>query len=800
MSESRPKPKTKTKTKSSPRPHAFEKFRKSHPISPNQDEKSATRGPGKHDAGRHAAPVDHGDPSGHEKHTEPGGSSAPRENSHGTKRPEMASANQNRSHGTKRPEMASANQNRSHGTKRPGMTSSSRDHSQDTTRPENSSLPQGRSHGTMRPKKSAGKGRPHPTRPAGFPSERPKHSDKPTDKPIEAERTGNRPEASSSSSGHQKHGDRPRSPSHTNDRPRPSAHADVRPRTDTGSRNAETKPRNTDDRPGNTGDRSRNTDDRPRNGSDRSRDTSDRPRKAFPETREQHRPASRQPTSHGAPREASVSHREEALSEDQRPTRFCFEGDYSAPTASGRMTRELVLAARGHEMPLSLRERKSYGPRFEEPLPPFLEQLIRRPPSGRIRILCMPAFALPENVDRGEFWAISGFDPIHPTPLEIAALKRVEKLWVPSAAHRKALQKAGMPAMKLEIMPPAVNRKIFHSRAEIPDEIARRSEKPGEKTFRFLAVVNPLRRKGVDLILRAYLEEFKPDESVHLVLKMTHLPKLKKDFPYEISDLAKRLGALNRMFARVDVFAETWTDNKLAGLMAGCNAFVTANRAYHTAMVVREAMAAGLPIIGPTCLTDILELDETTGYLVSTREVSMEEGGLFADSPETMVEEVEIEALRKRMREAFTDQRNTREKGMAAIRAGRTAPDWKNLAGRLLAAVPASAVPSKKHVDARVPGGSKNMANAKYRLAARSSSATNASEATTGSSTSTAPKTPPAPSTSAAPTVREEKGSRRPFPKSEVQRPGKKPFDRFSRNRKTSDQKGPSDRPRTKKP
>ncbi|MBF0499542.1 MAG: glycosyltransferase [Candidatus Riflebacteria bacterium] len=367
--------------------------------------------------------------------------------------------------------------------------------------------------------------------------------------------------------------------------------------------------------------------------------------------------------------------------EDTRPTRFCFEGDYCAPTASGRITRELVLAARGLEMPLSLRERKAYGPRLDEPLPTFLQQLAKRPPSGHVRIFCLPAFALPDSVERGAFWAISGFDAVHPMPGEIASMKRVEKLWVPSAMHRRVLQKSGMPAMKLEILPPAVNRKIFHPRAESVDEL-------GPNAFRFLAVVNPLRRKGIDLILRAYIEEFKSGEPVRLILKLTHMPKLKKDFAYEISDLGKRLGALNKMFAPVVVYSETWSDAKLAGLMAGCQAFVTANRAYHTALAAREAMAAGLPVVGPACLADLIGLNEETGYLVPTHEAPIEADGLFANSPATVIDEVDIAAMRKRMREAFTEAKHAREKGRMASRAGRADPDWKTLAAAMLSAAP----------------------------------------------------------------------------------------------------------------
>ncbi|HOY66977.1 MAG TPA: glycosyltransferase family 4 protein [Candidatus Ozemobacteraceae bacterium] len=358
-----------------------------------------------------------------------------------------------------------------------------------------------------------------------------------------------------------------------------------------------------------------------------------------------------------------------------RPDRICFECDTSALSFLGRFGRELLLAARGVELPLSLLARKSYDHDETFPLPPFLAKLAERPPSGGTRLVCLPAFALPLSIEEGRYWALTGFDPGFLSQAEIRALKRPERLFVPSSRHASRLREIGIPADRITVLEPAVSPVVFHPAAAWPVD-----RLPRPKATVFIAILSPLRRQGIDLLLRAWIEEFKAGEPVHLLLKLSHLPRLKKKLPYEISDLARRLGALNRLFAPVTVLEGAWSDEALAGLIAGSDVLVAPDRLSFAGFRAREALCCGTPVIAPAAAG----IDERIGYPVATARVTQAEGTLYPGSPALPLDEPDVADLRRRMREAFRETEGRNGRRDESLRRAAKLTDWESRARILL--------------------------------------------------------------------------------------------------------------------
>ncbi|MBI3038231.1 glycosyltransferase [bacterium] len=254
----------------------------------------------------------------------------------------------------------------------------------------------------------------------------------------------------------------------------------------------------------------------------------------------------------------------------------------------------------------------------------------------------------------------------------------MKPVFVSSTTHRKRLIEFLVPEGNIHLLPRRVNQSFF------PGKPAHSEFLPGSKSFSFLTVTSPLRRKGLDLILRAYLEEFSAKEPVRLVIKLTHLPKKKKQFSYEISDLGNRLGALNNLFPPVVIISDTVEDSKMGGLFSSCQVFVNANRSFHTGLTVLEALASGIPVIAPSKMFEIFGFNEEIGYIVQTRKAPATPGFLYSGSPATYVEESDIASLRKRMREAFAKPEETKRKGFLASQFSSRSQNWDEFANKII--------------------------------------------------------------------------------------------------------------------
>ncbi len=89
----------------------------------------------------------------------------------------------------------------------------------------------------------------------------------------------------------------------------------------------------------------------------------------------------------------------------------------------------------------------------------------------------------------------------------------MDEVWVPSHFSRKTFAAAGVDEGRLRVMHEGVDTNLFQPGVK-PLKI------PQTRGFNFLAVSDWIQRKGFDVLLRAYLTEFKPDEDVALILKI----------------------------------------------------------------------------------------------------------------------------------------------------------------------------------------------------------------------------------------------------------------------------------------
>jgi glycosyltransferase involved in cell wall biosynthesis len=230
----------------------------------------------------------------------------------------------------------------------------------------------------------------------------------------------------------------------------------------------------------------------------------------------------------------------------------------------------------------------------------------------------------------------------------------VDDVWTHTTFVRDAYLRSGVRPEKVALIPLGVDAERFRPGAEaFPVRT--------EKSFRFLFIGGAIERKGFDVLLRAYVEEFAAHDDVCLVVK---------DFFY-----GRGADALVRELRRDPAAPEvrygygTLPPPRLPGLFAACDCYVHPYRAEGFGLPIVEAMAAGLPVIvtGHGAALDFCS--ESTAYLVPARETPVP-ADIWPDSLPTVRPPVWVEPnraeLRRLMRHVVEHRAEARARGAAA--------------------------------------------------------------------------------------------------------------------------------------
>ena len=248
-------------------------------------------------------------------------------------------------------------------------------------------------------------------------------------------------------------------------------------------------------------------------------------------------------------------------------------------------------------------------------------------------------------------------------PAWVDACNQMDAVWVPSAFNVQTFTKAGVHPGKLRVVPGAIDLARYNPRC-VPLRVT------GARGFNFLSVFDWTLRKGWDTLLQAYVEEFRADEDVALILK-THSSlgctgeQLMEFMTAYIAD------ALGRDLNRIpDIILQDTNvpDAQMPNLYRAADCYVMPSRGEGWGRPYMEAMAMGLPVIavgwsGQTAFLNAansLVLDYTLQEVPSEawRETPTYEGHKWAEPSRPH--------LRQLLRRSFEDRQEGRRLGQAA--------------------------------------------------------------------------------------------------------------------------------------
>lgn len=230
------------------------------------------------------------------------------------------------------------------------------------------------------------------------------------------------------------------------------------------------------------------------------------------------------------------------------------------------------------------------------------------------------------------------------SPLEVIQDSTEDELWVPTQWHVNVFEHAGISRNKLVVIPEAVDLDFFSPTKTRPALDAR-----VDSSFKFLAVAKWEHRKGFDVLLRAFWEEFEPETRTSVKLQLrTYKPAWEigsEILTDQFADLARM--TMNKQLDElpsVSWIKEDLTRKQLRDLYQDSDAFVLPTRGEGWGLPIVEAMSMGLPTIATNFSGPTAYLNEDTGFPVTF--------ALNADG----TAEPDVAHLRKQMRKVFAER------------------------------------------------------------------------------------------------------------------------------------------------
>jgi glycosyltransferase involved in cell wall biosynthesis len=173
---------------------------------------------------------------------------------------------------------------------------------------------------------------------------------------------------------------------------------------------------------------------------------------------------------------------------------------------------------------------------------------------------------------------------------------QMDEIWVPSSFNQQTFTTSGVDQNKLRVMPLGVNPLTFS-----PDAIPLTIRK---QRYTFLSVISGFssgfsdRRKGIDVLLPAFLEELSESEDVCLVIKThaTSEDEVRNQQAF-IDRLSHEITGKTRDSIVLISSCQPWTEEEMGRLYRAADCYVFPTRGEGWNMTVMEAMATGIPVI-----------------------------------------------------------------------------------------------------------------------------------------------------------------------------------------------------------
>lgn len=245
-------------------------------------------------------------------------------------------------------------------------------------------------------------------------------------------------------------------------------------------------------------------------------------------------------------------------------------------------------------------------------------------------------------------------------PSWVAPCNRVREVWVPSGFNARTFADAGVDPERIHVVPYPVDTARLRPAA--------RERDPGAP-LTFLSVFEWTWRKGWDVLLRAWAEEFAPRDPVRLVIVTYRGAGASGGGSVEEQALARlaALGAGPGDVADIELMLDPVPHEAMPGLYASADAFVLPTRGEGAGMPMLEAAACGVPVIATAWGGHEELMTPRTAYPVAVERMVEAPAAMLADNVlyrGLVLAEPSVASLRAAMRAVADDPAAAAARGL----------------------------------------------------------------------------------------------------------------------------------------
>jgi glycosyltransferase involved in cell wall biosynthesis len=241
----------------------------------------------------------------------------------------------------------------------------------------------------------------------------------------------------------------------------------------------------------------------------------------------------------------------------------------------------------------------------------------------------------------------------------------MDEIWVPSTFNRETFIQSGVNPDKCSILPAGVDATWFDPARHTPMKM------PSEAGFRFLSVFEWIQRKGWDVLLKAYMQEFKASDNVVLTLRasLSNHPEQgsAKAIQSCIIRMARHLEINPEDLPRIELLPEAVPWQELPSMYLASQCLVAPSRGEGWGRPQHEAMMMGLPVIATNWsgTTEFLKASNAYPLEYTLKEIETTDPGFEFYQGHQWAEPCG-QHLRKQMRHVFEHRDEAQQKGEAA--------------------------------------------------------------------------------------------------------------------------------------